>query len=221
MNRLAVCTIAVALSLAGCAGQRTYLNTSSTSGLHVRLEGGLGPSAWSVGMDDFGQQAAKLPGVTRVDVYDWYQSQTVIGDINAEPPTVRQFVGGYSCGANNTPNVIANLKVHASAAVIQASDWCGQTTLGSNVDAFQETYNTNFIETFGLGAYQIPAGAGFAGTATYINRPDAHLSAATDPDAQADVLIAIKRATLASSRLHGRRSPVISRIVRYHGQPIY
>lgn len=214
--------IAFLLMLAGCAGTTTYLDGNMMSGTHVYLMRGMGPSVWSYGVDEIGQAAAKIPGVTGVAVYDYTQDQEIVDEIAVEPPSVRVVVGGYSCGANTTTVVGAAVKrLIQMIAVIQASVWCGGTYLTPNVLKVQETYNPNFAETFGLGAYQLQPGPGFnPANETFIVRPDCHPCADTDPDAQNDVLDAIREATSEplSVRFGAALRATPKVIVRYHGQ---
>lgn len=221
----AIAAIVAVLGLVGCAGMTPYLNGSATSGTHVYLMRGMGPSVWSYGVDQIGAAAAKIPGVTKVAVYDYTQDQTIVDQIAADPPAVRVMVGGYSCGANTTTVVGAAVKrLIQMIAVIQASVWCGGTYLTPNVLKVQETYNPNFAETFGLGAYQLQPGPGFnPANLTLIDRPDCHPCADTDPDAQNDVLDAIREATVMplSARFGAALGAKPKMLVRYHNQRIH
>lgn len=185
-----IAVTAVALALFGCAGTTTYLQTvNATAGVFVRLMRGMGPSAWSYGVDDIGQRAAKIPNVAYVSVSDYTQDQQIADAVDADPPGAVEIVGGYSCGANASTVIGTAVKRNLYIVVIQPSDWCGGTYLTPNVLRAQETYNPMFAETAGLGAYQLQPGPGFpASRLTLVDRPDCHLCADTDPDAQNDVL---------------------------------
>jgi hypothetical protein len=215
--------ILIPLLLCGCGTtvvSYPVAHPSATTGEHVRLFNGLGNATTSPGIAQIATRAAQTPGVTQVQVYNYYMTQQAADDANAEPSTVKQFFGGYSCGANATPATGNGVKHPVWEAVIQASVWCGAYAFGQNVNVFQETYNPSWFETLGFGAYKVPAGPGFTGTASYINRPDCHPCADTDPDAQNDVLGVIRSvaAQSASARLKAHFKPVIRDVIRYHGQ---
>lgn len=221
--------IVFAVFLSGCAGTVVIPvpHPSASSGTHVWEMRGMGPGIWSEGMNEIGAQEAQIPGVTQVTLFDYSQTQAIADAINADPPNVREVIEGYSCGANASPVVGAGVTRHVDAiAVIQASEWCGGTYLTPNVGYVQETYNPYFIETFGLGAYQLQPGPNFnPNNVTYIVRPDCHPCADVDPDAQADLVAATRRVagnSLGAVMHLKRRVPGATNVlVRYHGQKPY
>ena len=210
-------------------GVTTYLDVSATTGTHVYLERGLGGYALGPGVDEIGQLAMKIPGVTRVVVAEYTQGQNIADLANADPPTVRVVVGGYSCGANGAPGTAAAIARSVDMLpVIQASLWCGNYPITRNVLKAQETYNPQCVQTAGLGCMLLTTGPGFnPSNFTVIDRPDCHPCADTDPDAQNDMVLAIKSVTsiAASHKMaiaFGRHVPgAINHVTRYHNQPAY
>lgn len=191
---------------------------------------GLGGAALSPGVDQIAALVAKLPGVTQVQVYEYTQAAQIAAEVSAEPSTVKEVIGGYSCGANASPvaAAAASPRVIAMVAVIQASRWCGGTPLTPNVLKAQETYNPNCADTFGLGCKELDVGPGFdPANLTIIVRPDCHPCADVNPDAQNDIVLAVRSVTNASAAkkfaaVRGRRVPgAVNRIIRYRGQPVY
>lgn len=224
MKRLLV--LPLFLCLASCAGVTTYVDTAPDTGTHVRLLRTMGGELASPGIDEIAAQEAKLPGVTLVKVYEYTQTQQVADEISAEPASVREVIEGGSCGANASPVAAAGTRhVIAMVAVIQASEWCGGLTpLGANVLAAQETYNPDCADTLGLGCAIMTTGPGFPPSRfTVIVRPDCHPCAFVNPDAQADMVDAVRSVTTASGRLAlrvGKTPGRINFIVRHHGERI-
>ena len=224
--------------LVGCAtgsgggtssyGVTYYLNGSSTTGTHVYLERGLGGYALGPGVDEIGQLAAKIPGVTRVVVTEYTQGQDIADLANQDPSSVAVVIGGSSCGANGAPGTAAAVaRTVQMLPVIQASLWCGNFPIPKQVHKAQETYNPTCAQTAGLGCKLLEPGPGFnPANFTVIDRPDCHPCADTDPDAQNDMLDAIRSVTNkgASIRYGAVVKPKLSgiqHITRYHGQRIY
>jgi hypothetical protein len=229
----------VALALGGCATVsssgtndgpvQVVLNKSNTTGTHVAVMLPLGNEAFdSGGMDHIAALAAQLPGVTRVQIYDYYQTVAAAGGISADPATVKEVVIGFSCGANASPIVAAgaNHKVDG-VFVIQVSEWCGGTPLTGNVVRAQETYNPNCFDTGGLGCGKLVPGPDFdPSNLTFIERPDCHTCSDHDPDAINDIISAIRTVTsvnanrrMAAALGHRKGKPRV--LVRYHGQTPY
>jgi hypothetical protein len=218
------------LLLGGCSSTPTVYPTpvaSDTTGTHVRLMRGMGGKLTSPGVDQIGQQAAQVKGVTKVVVYDYTQDQQLVADVNAEPPTVKQVIGGYSCGANASPVAAGGVKSVAMMTTIQASLWCGGALIPKQVQRAQETYNASCWQTLGFGCYLLNPGPGFpASHFTVINRPDCHPCADTDPNTQADMIAAIKSVAspnASSKNFFAAKAPSthIRVIVRYNGQRAY
>lgn len=209
-------------------GVTTYLNTSATTGTHVYLERGLGGYALGPGVDEIGQLATKIPGVTRVVVTEYTQGQAIANFANADPTSVHVVIGGYSCGANSAPGTAAAVARPVDMLpVIQASLWCGDYPITKNVRRAQETYNPTCIQTAGLGCKLLSLGPGFdPANFTVIDRPNCHPCADTDPDAQNDVLDAIRSVTnpMAMTRYRavlGLKQHEVRHITRYHGERVY
>lgn len=151
--------------------------------------GGLAP-----GVDQIAAKERRIPGVTSVRVFEYYQTQQVANEISHTPSPVKVVVGGYSCGANSA-TVVANA-FHRPIYVegIQASVWCGSYWITPNVPRAQETLNSRCWRTVGLGCRQYaPAPGTNPGVITIIDRPDGHLYADDDPDAQADMVRFVSR----------------------------
>lgn len=252
MKRL-LAAFAVLFTLSGCAGMgvlpaaigvcagiqqclqpstavSTVLDTSATSGTHVHALLPLGnESLDNGGMDHIAALVAKISGVTRVDIFDYYQTQDVLNEIMATPTSVKQIIIGFSCGANASPVVAAAVPRRFDGVfIIQASDWCGGAPLSANVARAQETYNPNCLDTGGLGCKLLDMAPGFnPSNFTVIQRPDCHICSDHDPDAQQDIVSAIRsvtsqKASAASKLARGRSVPgAVHMLVRYHGQPAY
>lgn len=232
--RLAV--LAAALSLGGCAGTLVpaveicaTTPGCSMTGTHVEVLLPLGNEAFdSGGMDNIAALSAKVPGVTKVTIFDYYQTQDVVNDIDADPSAVKHIIIGFSCGANASPVVAAGTARKVYVFVIQVSEWCGITPLTGNVVRAQETYNPDCFDTGGLGCGRLVSGPNFnPSNLTFIERPDCHVCSDHDPDAINDIIGAIKTVAspLASRRFGaaiGPRVPgAINVITRYRGQPAY
>ena len=227
-----IAALALALSLTACATAGSgpvsvVKNTSDTTGAHVAVMLPLGnESLDNGGMDHIAALTAQLPGVTRVVIYDYYQTQDAADAISADPPTVKEAVIGFSCGANASPVVAAGTNHRIGVvAVIQVSEWCGGVALTGNVARAQETYNPNCLDTGGLGCGKLVPGPNFnPSDLTFIERPDCHICSDHDPDAINDIVLAVKSVVNAPT---ARRFAAVSRfgrvnvIIRYHGQKAY
>jgi hypothetical protein len=233
-----LCAALLFLSLAGCAGigggsqlpVSIVSDISNTTGTHVAVMLPLGNEALdNGGMDYIAALAAKIPGVTRVQIYDYYQTAAAANDIAADPPGVKEIVIGFSCGANASPDVAAGVtRPIAGVFVIQRSQWCGGDDLSANVLRAQETYNPNCLDTAGLGCAPLIPGPGFnSSNLTFIERPDCHICSDHDPDAVNDIISAIRSVTNESASrkmaaARGTRVPGSPHVlIRYHGQSIY
>lgn len=201
------------------------LSLPAWAGTRVWALYGWGDNAFgsSSGINDIAAQAARVPGVVSVRVYNYWQTQQVGNEMMAAPSTDKMVVVGYSCGANSATTIAYGMQGHRTVYPlgIQESLWCGGYALGTNVPYAQETY-AGCLLTLGFGCKQYAAGQGFKGHIVLIKRPDLHPLADTDPDAQRDVLSAI--ATIANpslSRAHAARlahTPRVKVVTRYHGQ---
>lgn len=188
-----------------------------------------GESLDNGGMDQIAAKVANIPGVTKVTMYQYYATGAAAGAISADPPSVKEAVIGFSCGANASPVVAAGTRHRVDVvAVIQVSEWCGGTPLTANVARAQETYNPNCLDTGGLGCGRLVPGAGFdPANLTFIERPDCHTCSDHDPDAQQDIVQAVAAVASSSAKTRlraalGLGAPAAIRIItRYHGQRIY
>lgn len=234
----AIAALAATLALAGCATTgggspggpvQVVLDKSETAGTHVRAMLPLGNESLDAGgMDHIAAVVAQIPGVTKVEIFDYYQTQTAADEISAEPASVKEVIIGFSCGANASPVVAAGTTRRVYVFVIQVSEWCGGVPLGANVVRAQETYNPNCLDTGGLGCGRLVPGVGFnPSNLTFIERPDCHTCSDHDPDAVNDIVLAVKSVTSAPAAQRfgarfGKRVPgAINVITRYHGQTAY
>lgn len=210
---ISICLITLAL-----------LITQARAGTHVWAMYGWGDNALgsSRGIDQIAARAAKIPGVTTVRVFNYWQTQAIADGIMATPAGDTNVLVGYSCGANSASTIAFGLNGHRNVviATIQPSVWCGGYPLGGNIPYVQETYGGCLL-TLGFGCKIYDVGPGFTGNFVKIKRPDLHPQADTDPDAQNDVLSVIAAAANPQLRrafvrklAHGRTTE----IVRFHGQ---
>lgn len=171
----------------------------------------------SIGIDQIAAKARVLPNVTSVRVFNYWQTQQIANEIMAAPAGDRIVIYGYSCGANSASTIGYGLNGHRTVtiATIQPSLWCGGYPITNNVPYAQETYGGCLL-TLGFGCLQYQGVPGYTGRIVKIKRPDLHMWADTDPDAQNDVLAVIAGTPQAAKRLVRHGSNV--EVVRYHGQ---
>ncbi len=203
---------------------------SATTGTHVAALLPLGGEAFdNGGMDQIAARVAGIPGITRVIIYQFTDTQSAAAAISADPPNVKEVVIGFSCGANHSPDVAALTRHRIDlVAVIQVSEWCDGSALGANVRRAQETYNPNCADTGGLGCGRLTPGPGFdPGNLIFIERPDCHTCSDHDLDAVSDIVLAVEAVVspAAARRLTTRLGvgvPAAVRIItRHHGQRAY
>ncbi len=215
------------LLLVGCATSVVVPPVVSTHGTHVRLMRTLGGALATPGIDQVAALVAKVPGVTLVRLYEYTEANQIAAEILSEPSTVTQVIEGGSCGANAATTAAARAAPHviAMVAVIQPSMWCVayETPLTPNVLQAQETFDPTCADTAGLGCKKLDIGPGFnPSSLTIIVRPDCHPCSFVDPDAQNDLVRAVRSVTLAKAtykRIPGE--PNVPRVVvRYKGQPL-
>ncbi|HEX8815800.1 MAG TPA: hypothetical protein VF753_09885 [Terriglobales bacterium] len=170
--------------------------TASLADTRVWLMYGLGDNfLWtSNGIDQIARQARQIPGVTVVYVRNYWETQRIADEVMATPAKSKIVIGGYSCGANSATVIARGLygyrKINTVTG-IQQSAWCGGYPLYSNVSYGQMTF-AGCVQTYGLGCKRLRAGQGFNGRIRNIRRPARHGYADNDPDAQQDVLRAIR-----------------------------
>jgi hypothetical protein len=188
---------------------------SAIAGTRVWLMYGWGDNfaGSSSGIDEIAARARTIPGVTQVNVRNYWDTQTIYNEVMATPTSERIVLGGFSCGANSATVVARSLwQSHRTAhtiANIQMSLWCGGDALESNVHYGQSTYNADCAQTFGLGCKPLEPAPSFTGKIVNINRPDSHGAADNDPATQDDVLKAI-----AATSLYGHAPVLPPRPVR-------
>jgi hypothetical protein len=160
----------------------------------------------SSGIDEIAARARTIPGVTQVNVRNYWETQRVYDEVVASPTSDRVVVGGYSCGLNAATVVARGLwqagRTAHTVVGIQQSVWCGGDALESNVKYGQSTYNADCWDTGGLGCKPLEPAPSFLGKIVNINRIQGHGAADNDPDTQQDVLKAI-----AATSLYGRVPP--------------
>src|SRR6516165_11739355 len=181
----------------------------------VWLMYGWGDNAFgsSSGIDEIAARARTIPGITQVNVRNYWDTQSIYNEMMATPTSERIVAGGYSCGLNSATVVARAMwqsgrKVHTVVG-IQQSKWCGGDALESNVHYGQSTYNADCAQTLGLGCKPLEPAPSFLGHILNINRPDRHGAADNDPATQNDVLKAI-----AATSLYGTRPVLPPRPVR-------
>lgn len=158
----------------------------------------------SSGIDQIAARARNIPGVSQVNVRNYWETQRIADEIMASPSSARIVVGGYSCGLNAATVVARGMwqayrTVHTVVG-IQQSLWCGGDALESNVHYGQSTFNAECRDTWGLGCKPLEPAPSFGGKIVNINRPDSHGDAQHDPASQDDVLKAIAATSLYGTR---------------------
>lgn len=182
--------------------------TPAWSATDVWLFWGWGPNGWSAGIDQIARRVRTLRGVNSVHVYDYRETQRAYDEAVASNHEHSLAFVGYSCGGNATLavcNALAHNNRPCHAIALQPSQWCGRYPTTSNIRYFQDTWSGN---TFGLGSYQ-PEGPP-AHYTTFIERPNPHGAADTDPLYQRDAVFAVGAVADPSRRYllerHLRRS---------------
>src|SRR6516164_7891207 len=94
---LCLATIFVALAII------LFSTRISHAGTRVWLMYGWGDNAFgsSSGIDEIAARARTIPGVTQVNVRNYWDTTTIYNEVMASPTTERIVLGGYSCGANS------------------------------------------------------------------------------------------------------------------------
>lgn len=187
----------------------------------VWLFDGLGGNATSPGVPQIARKLAANPAVQIRGVYLYdSEEEAAATELKSQPSRLIKIIFGYSCGVWSTSKVAnAVYPISVYLVAIQGSDYCEPQALRTNVIAAQETYNADWIETFGLGAAAYTGAPGFpASRITLINRPDSHGSADLDPDAQNDVARFVQAALGAVPKAALYESNKRHVIVRHHGE---
>jgi hypothetical protein len=147
---------------------------------------GWGPNGWSSGIDQIARRVRTLRGVNSVHVYDYRETQRAYDEATAANHEHSVAFVGYSCGGNSALAVGGALHRTAHVIALQPSVWCGRYPTTPNMRYFQDTWSSG---TFGLGSYQ-PEGPP-AHYTTFVERPNPHGAADTDPLYQRDAVFAV------------------------------
>ena len=173
-------------------------SSSARGATDVWLFYGWGPNGWSSGIDQIASKVRQLRNVSSVHVYDYKETQRAYDEARATPADHPLAFVGYSCGGNATLAVggaLANNNRAAHVIALQPSIWCGQYPTTSNMRYFQDTWSAS---TGGLGSYQ-PEGPPAHYTA-FVERPNPHGAADTDPVYQRDAVLAVNAVANPSRR---------------------
>jgi hypothetical protein len=165
------------------------LSAPALAATDVWLFYGWGPDGWSSGIDTIARRVRSLRGVNSVHVMDYRETQRAYDEAVASSHEHLLAFVGYSCGGNAALAVAGSLARNNRAAhviALQPSIWCGQYGTTSNMRYFQDTWSGG---TFGLGSY-MPSGPP-AGYTVFVERPNRHGAADTDPIYQRDAVLAV------------------------------
>ena len=163
------------------------LATPARATTDIWLFYGWGPNGWSSGIDQIARRVQTLRGVGTVHVYDYRETQRAYNEAR-QSHNALAFVG-YSCGGNASLAVAGALASNNRAAhvvALQPSVWCGRYRTTPNMRYVQDTWSSG---TLGLGSYQ-PEGPP-AHRTVFVERPNPHGAADTDPLYQRDAVLAI------------------------------
>jgi hypothetical protein len=197
----------------------SLLTVEANAATNVWFFRGAGFAAWSEGIDQMARRTATLSGIGHVSVHPYYETQEVANQIRSSSSSDKTIVVGYSCGGNAAAVISQGItERHIHVIGIQPSIWCGTYEVRSNVPYAQDTY-APFSVTWGLGSARY---WGSAHRIVLIERPDLHLEADTDPNAQRDVLGAIY-AIANPHRAHWHINSLARRshFIRTNGQSIW
>jgi hypothetical protein len=150
---------------------------------------GWGPNGWSSGIDQIARRVRTLRGVNSVHVYDYRETQRAYNEAVAANHEHSLAFVGYSCGGNASfavAGALAHNNRTAHVIALQPSVWCGRYPTTSNMRYVQDTWSSG---TLGLGSYQ-PEGPP-AHYTMFIERPNPHGAADTDPLYQRDAVFAV------------------------------
>lgn len=147
---------------------------------------GWGPNGWSSGIDQIARRVRTLRGVNSVHVYDYRETQRAYDEALHAPHEHSVAFVGYSCGGNAALAVGGALTRTTHVIALQPSVWCGRYRTTANIHYFQDTWSGG---TFGLGSFQ-PEGPP-AHYTVFVERPNPHGAADTDPLYQRDAVFAV------------------------------
>lgn len=162
------------------------LSFSARAATDVFLFYGWGPNGWSSGIDQIARRVRSLRGVNSVHVYDYRDTQRAYNEAMASPREHSVAFVGYSCGGNAALAVGGAVTRTSHVIALQPSVWCGRYSTTPNMRYFQDSWSSG---TFGLGSYQ-PEGPP-AHYTVFIERPNPHGAADTDPLYQRDAVYAV------------------------------
>jgi hypothetical protein len=181
--------VTVLIGMAVICGLLFFLLRPAAAATDVWLFYGWGPSGWSAGIDQIARRVRTLRGVNSVHVYPYYETQRAYNEAVATSHEHSLAFVGYSCGGNASLAVagaLAHNNRTAHVIALQPSVWCGRYPTTSNMRYVQDSWSYG---TLGLGSY-MPEGPP-AGYTTFIQRPEAHGAADTDPWYQRDAVFAV------------------------------
>ena len=165
------------------------LATPASAATDVWLFYGWGPNGWSSGIDQIARRVRTLRGVNSVHVYDYRETQRAYNEAVASPHEHSLAFVGYSCGGNAALSVAGALANNARTThviALQPSVWCGRYPTTPNMRYVQDSWSS---WTFGLGSY-MPEGPP-AHYTVFVERPNPHGAADTDPLYQRDAVFAV------------------------------
>jgi hypothetical protein len=165
------------------------LSVPASAATDVWLFYGWGPNGWSSGIDQIARRVRTLRGVETVHVSDYRDTQAAYDFLRQTRHEHSLAVIGYSCGGNASLAVggaLRNNQRSVHVITLQPSVWCGQYPTTDNMRYVQDTWSSG---TFGLGSYQ-PEGPP-AHYTMFVERPNPHGAADTDPLYQRDAVFAV------------------------------
>ena len=147
---------------------------------------GWGPDGWSSGIDQIARRVRTLRGVHSVHVSDYRATQDAYNFLVSRPAEHSVMTVGYSCGGNAALSVAGSLRRTTHVVMLQPSEWCGRYETTPAMRYVQDSWSSR---TWGLGSY-MPEGPP-AGYTVFVERPNPHGAADTDPLYQRDAVYAV------------------------------
>jgi len=164
----------------------TAIPTPTHAATDVWLFYGWGPDGWSSGIDQIARRVRTLRGVHSVHVSDYRDTQAAYDYLVSRPAEHSLATVGYSCGGNAALATAAALNRPTHVVMLQPSQWCGRYGTTPAMRYVQDSWSSG---TFGLGSY-MPEGPP-AGYTVFVERPNPHGAADTDPLYQRDAVYAV------------------------------
>jgi len=163
-----------------------FWSSAALAATDVALFYGWGPDGWSSGIDQIARKVRTLRGVAATWVGDYRQTQAAYDWLRSRPQEHSIVTIGYSCGGNSALLTAGSLNRPSHVIMLQPSQWCGRYGTTANMRYVQDSWSSG---TFGLGSYQ-PEGPP-AGYTVFVERPNRHGAADTDPLYQRDAVTAV------------------------------